>query len=107
MEIYCDTLAGVKFADSQLAKLEAGMGLLLVPEPSNIYDPRAIRVQTADGIKLGYIKKKDTSILHAVHESGRKINTFIRSYNPDLQPWEQIVIVCYADDKPVEKEEAL
>ena len=100
MEIYCDTLAGVKFADSQLIQLKPGEAVALVHERANTFDPNAIRVDTLAGVKLGYIKRKDTHILHSAKANGANFQSFVRSYNPTANSWEQIVIVVYTDKTP-------
>ena len=50
---------------------------MLVKEPSNVYDPNAIRVQKLDGTQLGYIPKEltprfpqHTTFAH-IHTSGQ------------------------------------
>lgn len=103
MEVYCDTLAGVKFADSQRTTITAGDPVELVWERSNPYDPNAIRVDL-NNVKLGYIKAKHTHTLHACREAGIKLNAFIRGYYPDEPTYNQIVVVVYGE-KPNEKPE--
>lgn len=41
----------------------------LVPEPDNEYDPNAIRVDV-DGLKIGYIKRSETSKVRKIISSG-------------------------------------
>lgn len=41
----------------------------LVPEPDNEYDPNAIRVDV-DGLKIGYIKRSETSKVREIISSG-------------------------------------
>lgn len=96
MELYCDALAGVKFADSQLTKITPGIAVDLVWEPSNPYDRNAIRVDL-NGVKLGYIKAAHTQKLHEKREAAVKLHSFIRSYHPQNPSWEQIFIVIYTD----------
>lgn len=107
MEIYCDTLAGVKFADSQLTAVQPGQAVQLVHEKSNRFDENAIRVDTLDNVKLGYIKKRDTHILHNAKANGAKFQAFIRSYNPTANSWEQIVVVVYRENTPAEIDKPL
>ena len=51
----------------------------LVPEPSNPYDPRAIRVEV-DGKHIGYIKKGSTSRVRNLMESGRVLSIHVEMY---------------------------
>lgn len=103
IELYCGCLAGVKYADSQLTNINPGASINLVWERSNPFDPNAIRVDL-DEVKLGYIKGRDTHILHAHREAGVKLHGFIRSYHPTNPSYTQIVVVVYGDKPTVAKE---
>lgn len=58
-------IAGNKFRNVEdqlaLARLEAGAPLTLVPEPTNPYDPNAVKVHTAAGNFIGYVPREFSS----------------------------------------------
>lgn len=58
-------IAGTRYCNNQdvFKRLEKNDPLLLEREADNKYDSNAIKVLTIDGEKLGYIPKKDNSIL--------------------------------------------
>jgi len=96
VEFYSCAVAGVKYADVQLSNVAAGDKLQLVWERANPVDPMAIRVQTYDGVKLGYIPRSDTALLHKYRTCGIKITTIVRGYFPANPSWEQLYIRCLA-----------
>ena len=51
--------AGVTFEGRQrtLSWLKAGDKLIFIAEPSNIFDSSAVRIETEDGIQVGYIPR--------------------------------------------------
>ena len=57
-------VAGVSFQDRQeaVAGLRAAEGLLLLREPLNEFDPRAVHVRTLGGRSLGYIPRDRTHL---------------------------------------------
>ena len=50
---------GVTFGDRQreISKLKIGQSLRFVPEPTNPYDVNAVKIETLDGIQVGYVSK--------------------------------------------------
>ncbi len=56
-----------------LMKLEMGDKLVLVREPDNKYDKFAIRVQNAEGMKLGYIPRAMNHIPARLMDAGKMI----------------------------------
>ena len=60
-------IAGTSFNQEAVKQLKPGDELVLVPEPDNKYDPKATKITTTTGLKLGYIgKSKDLN--QRVHE---------------------------------------
>lgn len=55
----CTRVAGVTFAGRQavIAHLRIGEEILLKREPSNPYDPNAIRVERSNGQQIGYLNR--------------------------------------------------
>lgn len=98
IEIYRDYIAGVQHGEYQLAemanKLHVGDPLQLVWERTNKFDPNAIAIYTKTDARyrLGYIKAKDTNILHDLHNRGIKVSAFLLQYNPDEKPWNKLCV---------------
>lgn len=102
IEIYEEALAGVAHSDYQrVAGIRAGRECKLFWERSNIHDPNAIKV-TLDDVHIGYIKAKDTRILHVYREKGIKLYCEIVSYNRNNPTWSMIVVRCWAEEPLVE-----
>lgn len=92
-EIYRDALAGVKHHDAQLSKcLIAGQKVRLIWERKNPVDANAIRVESVDGFKLGYIKRGDTAKLHWFREREVKLTATISAVYWNNPSWESIYI---------------
>lgn len=72
--------------------LKEGNHLQLVPEPTNKYDPNAVRIEcfTVDGdIMCGYVPKKFSSSVCAMFEIGANLECVITELTPSAKPWEQ------------------
>lgn len=60
--IYIPDFVGESHVPQQdLQQIRLGAPAKLVPEPTNEYDPNAIRIETSDGTKVGYIAAKGTN----------------------------------------------
>jgi hypothetical protein len=79
------SVAGIKFAISQnsdikFSKITEGGKLVLVIEPENTYDPKAIRLEY-NGIKIGYVPRKkegvDFSIQSWCHDHFEEVSADI------------------------------
>lgn len=62
--IYAGNIAGLTHSKPDFGTLAVGELLILMPEPINEFDPRAVRIETLDGVKLGYIPKESTVVFH-------------------------------------------
>lgn len=64
-----DKVVGVTFGNRQdtIRHLKPGDKLKLVPEPDNQYDKTAVRIETAKGEQVGYVKR-DSWLTKVVHE---------------------------------------
>lgn len=91
-EIYCDSVAGLKYHDFQFTKLKPGDKLRLVWEPSNPFDANAIRVDTLAGQKLGYIKRMLTAKLHEYRRADIKLTAIVNSINKNNPSWDCVII---------------
>lgn len=75
-----------------LKKLEEGFFLFLVPEPTNKYDPNAIKITfpiAQEDVMLGYIPKKFSSEVLAAIELDKHLECVIVTLNKKTKPWEQ------------------
>lgn len=57
-------IAGVSHAKPNFDELNAEDQVVLVPEPHNEFDPKAIRVVHIHAGKLGFVPKEMTCVLH-------------------------------------------
>jgi hypothetical protein len=74
-----------------LKNLREGNQLQLVAEPTNKYDPNAVRIEcfTVDGdVMCGYVPKKFSSEVCAMFEVGKNLECVIIELNPTAKPWE-------------------
>jgi len=87
-------IAGVKFHQlhSVIDLIEEGSYLRLVPEPTNKFDPNAVRIEYATFEKeamLGYVPKVSSAAVSAVIAVGKKLECVVISLNPSEKPWKQ------------------
>jgi len=107
-------VAGVQFRprheiDTAAREMMTGMQLGLVPEPTNKFDPNAVKIEynteTADGIVstfLGYVPKKFSSEVSAMLGIGAPINCTVDEVNPSAKTYEMIKVTVAI---PIEEEE--
>lgn len=98
-------IAGVQFRPSdEIRKVKELIKnkdyLKLVPEPSNKFDPNAIKIEydlkTDKGIvsiHLGYVPKKFSSEVAGLLEHGIELVCNVEEINPDAKPWELFQVV--------------
>jgi len=108
-------IAGVKFRPVQeireVAKLmKVGDHLGLVPEPTNRFDPNAVKIEynteTADGVKstfLGYVPKKFSSEVSGMLSIGAEVDCIVDEITPDASTWEMFKVTVSI---PVDEEES-
>lgn len=75
-----------------LSKLKNDNYLQLVPEPTNKFDPNAIRIEyysTHEEVMCGYVPKKFSSEVCAAIEVGKHLKCVITEFVPSAKPWEQ------------------
>jgi len=107
-------IAGVKF--HQLAtvinNIKVGNSLKLSPEPTNKFDPNAVRIEymklfqsdkgyDEKGVMLGYVPKKFSSEICAMLEAGLDLECVILEVNTAAKPWEQCRVVIKAMEEEV------
>ena len=100
-------IAGVQFHEmkSAIRHLKQDQNLSLTLEPSNSYDPNAVRIEYNEQdqcFMLGYVPKKFSSEISAAIEVGIKVGCKIIELNPSAKPWEQCLVRLYDSDDPAE-----
>lgn len=87
-----------------LDKLEEGFYLQLVPEPTNKYDPNAIKIvfpTTQEEVMCGYVPKRFSSEVSAAIELDKILECVIVTFNKTAKPWEQ----CEVEIREIEEVE--
>lgn len=107
-ELLRTPIAGLQYYDYQLvAGLKAGRKVKLIHEPSNAVDTNAIRCEI-DGVKIGYIPRDKTYLLHAMHDKGIKLFATVCGYHKNNPTWSMLHIkVEFRERKFVKKETEL
>jgi len=95
-------IAGVQFHQlkSCIKSLKEGDNLSLVPEPSNKYDPNAVRIEFNDADEsymTGFVPKKFSSEVAAAITVGKQLECVITQLNPSAKTWE----MCEVEIKEV------
>ncbi len=91
-------IAGVKFHKlaTVINKLRIGIRLTLTPEPTNRFDPNAVKIEYHDFdelVMLGYVPKKFSSEISARFDIDLNFECVITELNPGAKPWEQCKVV--------------
>ena len=86
-------IAGVQFRTPKdkeaLLVVKEGDMLRLDPEPTNPYDPNAVKiVDQGNSFHFGYVPKKYSSEVAAALEVGTELECKIVTHNPKGKPWE-------------------
>lgn len=86
-------IAGVQHhrMHSVLGALEEGETLQLVPEPTNKFDPNAVRIEFNTGrdqVMLGFVPRKFSSEVTAMVTVGKTLECVISMLNKTAKPWE-------------------
>ena len=63
-------------------------------EPQNTYDPNAIRIQNQDGVKIGYVPKKDNVVFARLMDAGKLLFGKVSSCNYEGK-WVKIQFKVY------------
>jgi hypothetical protein len=90
-------IAGVRFhqLDSVVNDIAVNDNLTLVPEPSNKFDPNAVKIEFVSSSKqafLGYVPKKFSSQICAAIEVGKELKCVLVEYNKTAKPWEKLKV---------------
>ena len=72
--LFATYVAGTNYIegiDELAPHLSIGDKLAFFREPENTYDKRAIVIKNSDGVKLGYVPKKDNIIFSRLMDAGK------------------------------------
>lgn len=72
--LFATYVAGTNYIegiDELTPHLSIGDKLAFFREPENTYDKRAIVIKNSDGVKLGYVPKKDNIIFSRLMDAGK------------------------------------
>ena len=84
-------------------ELNEGDVLILEPEPTNKYDPNAVKILTEEGIFLGYVPKKFSSEISAMLQIDENLECIIDIVDPAAIFWEMFKVTI--QDIPSEEGE--
>ena len=97
--IYLGNIAGLSHSKPDLSMLAPSNQLHVQPEPTNQFDPRAIRVIHPAAGKLGYIPKESTEAIHTAWTNGFEIEAKITEVLPG-QRYDKVLIAVLIDCEP-------
>lgn len=90
--IFIGNVAGLSHAKPDLSCMSPSQQVHLIHEPTNEFDPRAIKVIHPAAGKLGYIPKESTEIFHRAWDNGFEPETKIRSIEPGAR-FDKVILV--------------
>lgn len=97
-------IAGVQFHQLKniIGDIEVDQALELILEPSNKFDPNAVRIEHFDFVEgeytmCGYIPKKFSAEVNALISIGTPLECVIVELNRNAKPWE----MCKVDIREV------
>lgn len=101
-------IAGVQHHDLQkvIADIEVEDVLDLVPEPTNKFDPNAVRIEYMDTM-LGYVPKRFSAEIAGALEIDEDLQCYITKLDEVAKPWEMIEVVVGTFDIVEEEIEGL
>ena len=90
-------IAGVQFHEfkSVIDNVSEGDVLELIPEPSNKYDPNAVRIEygiSAGLVMIGFVPKKFSSEVAAALEIGKDLKCVLVKLDKNAKPWEKFKV---------------
>ena len=86
-------VAGVRFhkLDKVISFIKPGHKVRMLPEPTNKYDPNAIRLEYSHTM-IGYVPKRLSSKIMAMIEVGKDLSMEVSEVNKDAPPWERLKV---------------
>jgi hypothetical protein len=92
----CTRVAGVTFDGRQsvIARLSIGENILLRREPTNPYDPNAIRVESQNGQQIGYLNRHLAATLVPFFDTYRQpVRASVHCLTGSLRPGYSLGVV--------------
>jgi hypothetical protein len=89
-------LAGFQYHEAKRVwdDLREGDALVLVREPDNAYDPRAVKVLWHDTL-LGYVPRRDNEAVARLLDRGALLEARITRLVKTRNPWQRILFEVY------------
>jgi hypothetical protein len=96
IELQRSPVAGFQYhrGESVWSDLKVGEGVMLVREPDNAFDSRAVRVDW-QGNKLGYVPRIDNAAISHLLDSNQVVSAEIVSLRMSDNPWDRIEFAVY------------
>jgi hypothetical protein len=96
VELQQSPVAGFQYHQGEKvwSLLKIGAPLVLVREPDNAYDPRAVRVDW-HGRRLGYVPRVENASVSHLLDCNRKLSAEITALHLGHDPWERIEFTIY------------
>ena len=97
-DLYTFYVAGVQFHELKkcIQNVKEDDVLTINPEPTNKYDPNAIRIEFNE-FMIGYVPKKFSSEVSAALEVNEDLVCIVDEVNPENKPWEQLRVSIVED----------
>lgn len=92
-------IAGFYYYDGEtvIDKIKVGDELLIVQEPSNPYDRRALEIYTINKIKLGYVPRDENPIPSRLLRQNVKIIATVDKINPNEYERKKVRVNLFAE----------
>ena len=86
-------VAGFQYyhGESLWPQLAANQRLILIREPDNSHDKRAVRIDW-QGLKLGYVPRDDNAAISQLMDRGETLSALITGLRKSHNPWERIEV---------------
>ena len=94
-------IAGARYHEllKVVVDIQVGDILQLITEPSNKFDPNAVRICRGESaIFLGYVPKRFSSKISALLEAGVVLICTVMEVNPKAKPWEMCKVIIEEED---------
>ena len=105
-------IAGVQFRprqeiDKATKEMKVGDKLILIPEPTNEFDPNAVKIgvfgpDIAESIFLGYVPKKFSSEVAGLLEVGIDLECIVEAVDPAAKAWEKCKVTIREIEEDLE-----
>lgn len=92
-------IAGYYYYDGEtvIDQLKPGDELIIVLEPSNPHDKRALEIYTKNNVKLGYVPREINPIPSRLLRQDVKITSTVDKINLTADEWRKVKVNLYAE----------